>query len=191
MFNSIRQIHLFAAFVLSVFVLMYFVSGLVMIFEDTFQRKDTDVRILKGHIRGIGTASGDALVSLVKENFGLRGQYQLRQNNSGMVLNFRHPGTEVQVMVQTAFDSVTCTIRKKNFVSVLHHFHRLHGYHGGGNYFAWAIMYDMAALSMILFAITGVYLWYRIERVRWPGWLILAVFTLLTAYTIYYLHVLN
>jgi hypothetical protein len=191
MYKSIRQIHLFAAFVLTVFVLMYFVSGFVMIFEDSFQRKDTGVSVLKRHIPGIGAASGDTLVSLVKETFGVRGQYQIRRNNSGTVLTFRHPGKEVQVVVQTLSDSTTCTIRKKNLVSVLHQFHRLHGYYGGANYIAWAIMYDLAAMSMILFAITGVFLWYKTERVRWPGWLILGAFTMLTAFTIYYLHVLH
>jgi hypothetical protein len=191
MYRSIRQIHLFTAFVLTVFVLMYFVSGFVMIFEDSFQRKDTSVSVLERHIPGIGAASGDTLVSLVKESFGVSGQYQVRRNNSGTLLTFRHPGKEVQVVVLTQSDSARCTIRKKNLVSVLHQFHRLHGYYGGPNYVAWAIMYDLAAMSMILFAFTGVFLWYKTEHIRWPGWLILGVFTLLIAFTIYYLHVIH
>ena len=61
MFNRIRQIHLFAAFVLTVFVLMYFLSGLVMIYEETFPRKDLRITEVTRAIPGIGTLSGDDL----------------------------------------------------------------------------------------------------------------------------------
>lgn len=44
---------------------------------------------------------------------------------------------------------------------------------------------------MVLFAVTGVYLWYKTERNRWPGYLILAVFSLFTAFTFYYLNNMN
>jgi hypothetical protein len=95
------------------------------------------------------------------------------------------------VVVPSHSDSVTVTTKKKNFISALHQFHRIHGYHGGWNYRIWAFVYDLSAFSMIVFAITGVYLWYKTERVRWPGWLILAGFTLFIAFTIYYLRYLQ
>jgi hypothetical protein len=69
----------------------------------------------------------------------------------------------------------------------MHQFHRLHGYQGDPAYVLWAFIYDLSSLSMIIFALSGVYLWYKVERRRLAGWLILTGSTLLTAATIIYL----
>lgn len=191
MFNRIRQIHLFAAFTLTVFVLMYFVTGLVMIFEENFQRKDNSVTSVTKEIPGIRTALGDTLVTAIRQHFDVRGQYQIRQAKERTVISFRHPGMEATVVVPNHSDDVTVTTKSKNFIAALHQFHRIHGYYGGWNYRIWAFVYDLSALSMIVFAITGVYLWYKTERIRWPGWLILTAFTFFIAFTLYYLRYLR
>ena len=189
MYNRIRQIHLFAAFILTVFVLMYFLSGFVMIFE--FERKDiSQIKEIK-EIPGIRGVSGDNLAILIMDQFHVTGQYQVRKADGRTVINFRHPGTESNVVILPGSDSVEVTTIKKNFVNTLHQFHRLHGYHGGMNYKAWAFAYDLTALSMILFAITGVYLWYKTEQNKWPGLILLTGFTVFVAFTLYYLRYLE
>ncbi|MEX2230832.1 MAG: PepSY-associated TM helix domain-containing protein [Cyclobacteriaceae bacterium] len=191
MFNLIRRIHLFAAFILTVFVLMYFITGFIMIFEETFKRTDNSVTSVVKEIPGIQRHSGDTLIALLRSNFEINGQYQIRKNNTQTVLDFRHPGTESQVIVRHGSDSVKVTTKKKNFISTMHQFHRLHGYHGGLNYLVWAFVYDLSALSMILFAITGVYLWYKTEHTKWPGWLIITAFTFFMFFTMVYLSYLE
>lgn len=187
MYNRIRQIHLFAAFVLTTFVLMYFITGVVMIFEHQFERRDNSVVTQARQVPGVRHVVGDELVKRIREEFLLRGQYQVRQNGERTIVTFRHPGLEANAVVNSRSDTVTVTTRKKNLVNVLHQFHRLHGYYGGWNYLAWAFVYDLSSVSMILFALTGLYLWYRTERVRWPGWTILLVSTVFVIYTLIYL----
>src|SRR5690349_4599511 len=187
MYDRMRQVHLFTAFILTTFVLMYFISGFVMIYEKTFERKDSSVTKQFLYIPGVGALKGDTLVSSLKEHLGVRGQYQIRAVGAQTNVNFRHPGTEVRVVINNVTDSVVCAVHKKNAVAVLHQFHRLHGYEGGWQYELWAFAYDLSAVSMIIFAFTGVYLWYKTERTKWPGWITLAAFTLFTAYTLYYL----
>jgi len=187
MYDSMRLIHLFAAFILAAFVLMYFASGFVMIFE-TFKRKDNAVSTVVKVVPGIRSVRGDTLISELKRNFPVSGQYQIRKNEGRTVIGFRHPGTEITVAFSGISDSVSVTTKDKNFVNVLHQFHRLHGYFGGWNYLLWAFFYDLSAISMIAFAFTGVYLWYKTERNKLAGWLILLVFTLFIAYTFIYLH---
>ena len=171
---------------LTAFVLMYFITGLVMISEETFQRKDDAVVAKAKLIPGVRRLSGDNLLSVLRENFELSGQYQVRKNAKGTVLDFRHPGAEITVLVSNNSDSVKFTGREKNLVSVMHQFHRLHGYHGGWNYQLWAFVYDLSALSMIVFAVSGFYLWYKTERKRRIGWIIFICFTLFTAFTLIY-----
>lgn len=52
-------------------------------------------------------------------------------------------------------------------------FHRLHKYGGGGLYDLWMVFYDLASFSLIVFALTGVYMWYKLTRKRLLGFLIL------------------
>ena len=167
------------------------ISGFVMIFEQTFERKDKSISTQSLHLPGIGSMQGDTLISSLKKELGLRGQYQIGASAAQTNVNFRHPGTEVRIVINNVTDSVVSTVHEKNAVAVLHQFHRLRGYEGGWHYKLWAFAYDLSAVAMIVFALTGVYLWYKTERARWPGWLTLAAFTLFTAYTFYYLAYLN
>lgn len=188
MFDRIRQIHLFAAFILTTFILMYFITGFVMIFEETFQRKEVSVKKYAKEIPGISSTQNDTLISLLKKHFDLHGQYEIQRNKSNQILvNFRHPGTETKILIPEGSDSITLTISKKNFTTVMHHFHRLHGYKGGVNYLIWAVFYDLSAFSMFVFALTGIYLWYKVERKKLPGWIVIITFTAFVGFTLFYL----
>ena len=67
------------------------------------------------------------------------------------------------------------TTRTENARDVLVGFHRLHGYGGGWLYDMWVLFYDLASLSMIVFALTGIYLWWRLTKRRFWGWLCLGL----------------
>jgi hypothetical protein len=69
----------------------------------------------------------------------------------------------------------------------MNQYHRLHGYSGGLNYYLWAFIYDLSSISMIVFSLSGVYLWYKTERKRTAGWFVLLGSTVLTYATILYL----
>jgi hypothetical protein len=52
----------------------------------------------------------------------------------------------------------------------LHEIHVLRGFKGGWAYTAWAVMYDISCLAMLIFAITGVVMWYRVRKRFRNGW---------------------
>ncbi|MEO5602794.1 MAG: PepSY-associated TM helix domain-containing protein [Cyclobacteriaceae bacterium] len=188
MFHKIRQLHLFSAFVLASFILMYFITGLVMTLEETFKRNETSSTTFVKFIPGIQQAGNDELLTLLKTSLDVHGQYGIQNPSPNQtVITFRHPGTETIVVIENGSDSVQTTVRKKDFVTVMHQFHRLHGYRGGFQYHLWAFMFDIASLSMIAFAFTGVYLWYKVEKRKMAGWVVLTVFTAFTGFTIFYL----
>jgi len=49
------------------------------------------------------------------------------------------------------------------------------------------LLYDLASLSLILFGLTGIYLWWRLARRRFWGYVCLAVSWGYTGVTIAYL----
>jgi len=89
--------------------------------------------------------------------------------------------------VSADLKSATVTEHRFGWQRVLAGFHRLHGYGGGWLYDLWAVLYDLASAAMIVFAVTGVVLWHRLARPRWPGWVLLACGLAFTASTLSYL----
>lgn len=186
-YKLIRKIHLIATLLLATFILMYFVTGFMMIFEETFPRDNVEVYKIKERVDGIKAINADSLVNWSAFKYRLRGRHSINENNERIVVDFSHPGTIAKVRVLRSMDSVHVEVKKGNFNTVLQQYHRLHGYAGGWTYKMWAFVYDLSAISMIVFSITGLYLWYKTERKRLAGWLVLIASTLLTFSTIYYL----
>jgi hypothetical protein len=80
-----------------------------------------------------------------------------------------------EAVVPAAGGTVRITTSQFSTRQTLVHFHRLHGYGGGWVYDLWMIMYDLASAAMILFAASGIYLWYKLTKRRLLGWVLLAV----------------
>lgn len=190
MYSIIRKLHLYSSFFLAAFILMYFVTGFIMIFEPDFKRGNIqEVRISEA-ISGV-QMHPDSLIHWLRKEYDIHGQYAVRMEAQQAVVNFWHPGTVTEVKIPYPVDSVFITTKKGNIYTTLHQFHRLHGYQGGLNYYVWAFVYDLSASSMIVFALSGLYLWYKTERNRIAGWIVLSASTLLTAMTIIYLMFLS
>jgi hypothetical protein len=166
---------------------MYFATGLMMIFEEIFPRDNVKVNRIKDRVDGIRSIDADSLVKWSMAKYDLTGRSIIDENEERIELNFSRPGTVASVRVSRANDSVYLEVKKGNFNMVMNQFHRLHGYAGGWNYYLWAFVYDLSSISMIVFSITGLYLWYKIERRRLVGWLVLLTSTILTFSTIFYL----
>ena len=63
----------------------------------------------------------------------------------------------------------------------------MHNYGGGWLYDIWVVFYDLASASLILFAISGIYLWWRLTRRKLWGWICLGISWGFAAVTICYL----
>ena len=103
MYNTIRKIHLYAGLIIVLFLMMYFVSGYVLIHRPWF-----------------GVAENNPSSTLVK-------------------------------------------------------LHRAHGYGGGVVRNAFIFFNDLASFSCILFALSGVYLWWKSAKAKIWGILCLAI----------------
>ena len=187
LYRVTRKIHLVATLVLTTFIFMYFATGLIMIFEETFQRDNIKVDKIKERINGIRLIEPDSLVEWSRAKYNLRGRHFIDENKTSIAVDFSHPGTIASVRILRSYDSVYVEVKRGNFNTVMHQYHRLHGFAGGWAYYAWAVVYDLSAISMIIFPITGLYLWYKTERRRLAGWLVLAASTILMFSTIFYL----
>jgi hypothetical protein len=191
-YTLLRRLHLTCAFVLMAFVVMYFVTGYVLTHGDWFGQATVDkqertVVLDSGRLGAQPDEAGFA--AALQEQTGIRGQRSpgRREGDRSWRFQYFRPGHLATVMVSPDLRSAQVTEQHLGWQRILIGFHRLHGYGGGWLYDLWAVLYDLASLSMIVFAVTGVWLWFRLAGRYWPGLVILGAGLALTLATAGYL----
>jgi hypothetical protein len=173
----IRRLHLFAGLTLLVWVALYFVTGWVMVHEDWFPRRDADKQTRSLTLDGQGERNSGEFVRQLETTFDIHGKRNepVRRGDGTWRFNWIRPGHRYEVTVSATGDRADFTHVQLNGVGVLHGLHRLHGYGGGPLYDGWVVAYDVASASMILFALSGIWLWWRQSAGRrLAGWVCLA-----------------
>jgi hypothetical protein len=175
MYNAIRKVHLYTGLVVLLFLMMYFVSGYVIIHRPWFggQQGKPPANVRTEPLAGYaGSREPEALAAYLAERFELRGRVNVppaaRQPAKAIRFNVVRPGTIQQVEVPNDGDTVTITTTRENVAGVLAQLHRVHGYGGGWIWNAFVFFNDLASASCIVFALTGVYLWWKtVKRKIW------------------------
>lgn len=186
MHTLLRNIHLYSAFIIGAFLLMYFVTGGVMVLESIFPRtnKHTTLQTLAIH----GTSSEEKTIKDICSRFSIHGDLSMTTSADGnKTYRFIRPGYRAEV-TRFHVDSVRVNIKKGTLGSVMNDFHRLRGYEGSWIHMVWALLYDLSSISLLVFAFSGVYLWWKLEKNKKPGVVFLLASTAVTAFTILYLY---
>lgn len=186
MYTLLRKIHLYSAFIVATFLLMYFVTGGVMVMESLFPRvsKNTILQTVSTN----RNTSEETIIKDIAATFNIHGELRTRiPPNGNKVYSFSRPGYKAELSRVHA-DSVRVSIREGTFASVMNDFHRLRGYEGSWHHFIWAFLYDLSCVSLLVFAITGICLWWKLEKKKMIGVLFLTTSTGLTALTIAYFY---
>src|SRR5688572_17263589 len=164
MYDVVRKIHLYAGLVVLVFLMMYFASGYVLIHREWFggQRGKPDPATATASIAGLASREPHAIA----EHLNLHGRVTVppKQPSDAVRFNVFRPGTTLQVEVPHAGDAARVTTVRENLAGVIVHLHRIHGYGGGPIWNTFVLFNDLASFSCILFALTGVYLWWKTAK---------------------------
>ncbi|MBT3606022.1 MAG: hypothetical protein HOE48_09935 [Candidatus Latescibacteria bacterium] len=190
MYEWVRKIHLYMGIILLTFVVMYFVTGYVIIHPD--------IPLLKGEQTKNTTRMAFDL-SDISDPYELSRQVQSKLELPGKratprILDdgrtkhqYTRPGEKFQVTVSALHDSVVIEHTQDDARRTLIGMHRLHKYGGGFVYNIWVLLLDLTSLSMIAFSLTGIYLWYKTSQKHRLGWLMLFVGYGYTIATVLYL----
>ena len=186
MYTLLRNIHLYSAFIIVSFLLMYFVTGGVMILESAFPRisKETTVQTLP-------VESNDSEEKIIRDlctRFSIHGDLRITTSSGeNKVYRFIRPGYRAELR-RVHVDSVQVSIKEGTFGSVMNDFHRLRGYEGNWIHILWAFLYDLSCISLLVFSFSGVYLWWKMEKIKRTGVGFLLVSTAITGFTIIYFY---
>jgi hypothetical protein len=180
---------LFTGLGLLIFVLMYFATGYVMIHPQWFnQAKPNSAKRIEALTIPSGL-SNDQMSLYLQEKFDLHGKRTpaSRKKDGTWRFNYLRPGTTFEALVSTNGQQVTITEQKFAFAGVMSGLHRQKGYGGGALYDVWSLAYDLASAALVVFAASGVFLWWKSTANRLPGWICLACSLGLTSLMVAYL----
>jgi hypothetical protein len=168
---------------------MYFITGYALVHWDWFPKTEPVKTTRTEPLKFVDVDDPQAYSLYLQETFELRGKRQEPSRFDDGRWRFRYvrPGTFHVALVAADGKSVAITTRDETAHATLVGYHRLHGYGGGWLYDVWAVLYDLASLSMILSAIIGIYLWYRLTRRKLVGWIFLGISYGYAGVTILYL----
>jgi hypothetical protein len=189
MYDTIRRIHLYTGVGLLAFVVMYFVTGYVLIHSNFFPGSQPVKTTREEQLTAAPGASAEEYSALLQQQFSLAGKRQppKQMGDGAWKFEYVRPGITHEAVVPKAGGRVRITTSQHGTRQVMVQFHRLHGYGGGWMYDVWMVLYDLASASMIVFALSGIYLWYKLTKRRALGWALLAVSFTFTAGTMIYL----
>jgi hypothetical protein len=186
-----RKIHGYSGLMLLLFVVMYFVTGLPIVHPGLLPASEPRVTTDRVGLSLEGEPTADELSRHVQEVTAFRGRAvsTVRDDDGRWQLAYERPGTSLRVEVGP--DLATASVREEDrgLRGRVVELHRLHGFHGGIAFGLWGLLYDLVSVSMIVFALSGIYLWYRRTRDRRLGWVMLAVSWGFALFTTVYLAV--
>ncbi|MCC7146062.1 MAG: PepSY-associated TM helix domain-containing protein [Phycisphaeraceae bacterium] len=189
LYDIMRKVHLYAGLVLLSFVVMYFVTGYVMIRESLFKGAEP-VETTTTHAVALNLQLDDATLSAqLQEQFSIPGKRaESRRRGDGTTLfSYFRPGRATEVTLSPDRTLVTLKQTDRDWHGIMVGLHRLHGYGGGWFYNVWALIYDLASAAMVVFALSGIYMWWKLSKRKWGGALVLLIGWGYTAAIIVYL----
>ena len=183
MFPLVRKLHLYAAFAIAAFLLMYFVTGAVIIMGETFSRKSIREISEKHFIPG---ESEFVVVARLRKQFQIQGEERKKIEEKQTVYSYSRPGYRAEIIFPAHEDSVSINLSQGSFGNLMNDFHQLRGFNGVAH-IVWGVLYDLSCIALFLFALSGLYLWWKVEKNKLTGGLFFLASTAITVFTIWYL----
>lgn len=175
-YKVMRKIHFVTSILIFALSLMYIITGFITSKHEWFD-VGKDVKSSQNQPLHFTPDTTDLkrLGNEIKREFNLTGRMNYSKNKNGEIsFNIFRPGIVQHVKINKDLDSLTITkTERKTFYEINKRIHRIHGFEGGTLYFIWGVLLDLTAVSMILFSVTGIFLWYRARKFFKFGWFIL------------------
>ena len=189
MYATIRTIHLVTGLILAAVITMYCVTGWVMAHREWFegaQKRVTEHSLtsaVAGRMpAGLSFEEAASWHRQIGDELAMRGRPAARDPfDGGWQFEYNRPGTVEKLRVRPGTAEVALTVEEGGAYWMLNRLHHLHGYAGPARYTLWGFLVDVTSVALILFPLSGIYLWFVLKKDRRFGW---AIFGLSSAYCV-------
>jgi hypothetical protein len=166
------------------FLLVFFITGGVMIMHETFPKKDLSQFFKEVEYNPL--ESDSSVLSSIRITYDIEGSMRKQVSAKERIYTYKRPGYRAEIVLPNQGKKAFIRIKEGNLAVVMKDYHRLIGF-DGVLHTTWAIFYDLACIALILFGITGLYLWFKTEKNKMLGALFLLISTATTLFIIIYL----
>lgn len=174
MYRLMRSLHLGLGQFFLFFLLMYGASAVQMAHPAWFPMEPavTEERLA---VDPALAGSAPALAHLLREEHGLRGDLQrVDETPGGLSLRIVRPGTVHDVEYDRAAGAAQVRTSVATFMGMLNRIHHVGGlWHEYALINVWGLLVGLVSVGLVLLALSGIYLWFRIHRERRAGALVL------------------
>jgi hypothetical protein len=151
---------------------MYFVSGFLMSRVKWFDMDKPEPVVTQLKISLADFQEQETLTQHLQDTFRINGRLTGQWININGLQHFEFSSLKQNSVV--SFDSLGTTanlkVQPKNNFMAITAYHRAHKYGGGVAYNAYILLMDLSSLALLLFVLTGIYMWLGLVRYRWLGW---------------------
>jgi hypothetical protein len=175
MYKFIRNTHLLIGLFSFLFLLMYGVSAVQMAHNRWFSNKPT---VTEAEYKlDAGSADARMVARQLMDREGLKGELsQVRKAGDSLAFRIVRPGTVYEVAYAPESGSAKVKTNTANFMGMLNRIHHIGGlWHDFTLTNVWTVFVGLVSLGVILLALTGLYLWFKIHTERLVGGILLAV----------------
>jgi len=176
MHRWLRNLHLFAGLFSAIMTLQYGLSTLFMSHRSWFGEPKPLISEASYSVPAGSAGSARSLALHLMDVHGLRGELrQGRETENGFVLRLALAGIQHDVEYSRASGQAKVKTTRRDSRQTLIAIH-----HMGGVRFsnwvnnAWGVLVGAVSVGLIVLAVSGIYLWFKLKRERTAGALILA-----------------
>lgn len=171
MYVIFRQIHFYSGAFLLVFLLLFFITGYLLTQHDWFDHPDPVIEKSSYQLSVPKIDSEQQKADWIRKEYNLKGKSSpVRQKDNGSwQVDFISPRFTIKTHVFPDADSVAIEKSANPTYRTIVVFHRMHNYGGGLRYDIYLAFMDMVSISLLVFSITGMYLWWKLIRAKWLG----------------------
>jgi hypothetical protein len=173
MYRYLRNTHLYLGLFCCLFLLMYGVSSVQMAHNAWFSMRP---RVNEVHFTLAPSADSRAVARELIDRYGLRGELGPARFVTPAQLSFTltRPGTVYQVQYAPATGDTRVRDSHAGFMGMLNRLHHVNGlWHDYWLVNVWGALVAMVSVALIVIAVTGIFLWFKIHNERVVGLILL------------------
>jgi hypothetical protein len=173
----VRKIHLVSSMIMFSFLLIYLITGMIKMNHRLFKVPPVEESSYALPVEKPMEGTPGEYSDYLSEKYDLKGRREFnRDNRENWIFHFNFPGNNVQIRLTPVQDTLYFHQWKQEttFFTVASRMHIIRGFKGGWEYTAWAVMYDLSCVAMLVFAVTGIMMWFRARKRFKYGWWFLA-----------------
>ncbi len=176
MYRWMRNTHLFLGLFAFLAVLMYGFSS-VAFAHRKWLRLEPSVSVTRVTIQPAGDVNPRSMARLLMDEHGMRGELlDTKLTPAGFKFRIERPGVQREVTYSKDRGEATVTTRTAPFTGMMTAIHKEHGlWHDDAVRNAWGAFLGLVSAALIVLALTGIYLWFRMHKERRIGVILLII----------------